>query len=252
MIQGSKIKKIALILYLTSIHLFAAFFIYERFNHFYEQEISNNENKAVNPVVPLPTPVSVPFEANNLPPENKTPENKPADDNLPEASQNQQNALLPHNSELPTNSGKLMIPVVGINRDNLQDTYTQSRSGGRVHNAIDIMAPVGSPVVAVADGEIAKFFDSNLGGITIYQWSADRKYVYYYAHLQKRADGLQEKSFVKQGTILGYVGDTGNAGAGNYHLHFSIIIPSKPDSHWDGTNVNPYPTLKDGIEAPKR
>ena len=143
-----------------------------------------------------------------------------------------------------------MIPVAGIKRENLQDTYNQSRSGGRVHNAMDIMAPVGTPVVAVADGEIAKFFDSDLGGITIYQWSGDKKYIYYYAHLQKRAENLQEKTFIKQGTVIGYVGDTGNAGAGNYHLHFSIIIPTDPKSHWDGTNINPYPNLKDGIETP--
>jgi murein DD-endopeptidase MepM/ murein hydrolase activator NlpD len=156
------------------------------------------------------------------------------------------------NPENGNDTGKLMIPVVGIRRDNLLDTYTQSRSGGRVHNAIDIMAPVGAPVVAVADGEIVKFFDSKLGGITIYQYSADKKYVYYYAHLQKRADNLQEKTFVKQGTLLGYVGDTGNAGAGNYHLHFSIIIPTDPETHWDGTNINPYPMLKNGVEASLR
>lgn len=106
-------------------------------------------------------------------------------------------------------------------------------------------------MVAAADGEIAKFFDSQQGGITIYQWSADRKYVYYYAHLQRRADGIAEYSFVKRGTVIGYVGNTGNAGPGNYHLHFSIIVPTSPDRHWDGTNINPYPLLKEGIEVPR-
>ncbi len=242
MIQPAKIKKIAFIMYLAAIHILAAFFIYERINHFYQPELSKNENEAVKPVVPLPTPVPIPFDANNLPPEIKP----------SETPQVQQNTSVPQNTEISVSSDKLMIPVAGIKRENLQDTYTQSRSGGRVHNAMDIMAPVGTPVVAVADGEIAKFFDSDLGGITIYQWSRDRKYVYYYAHLQKRAENLQEKTFVKQGTVIGYVGDTGNAGAGNYHLHFSIMIPTDPKSHWDGTNINPYPNLKDGIESPSK
>lgn len=238
MIQTAKVKKIAFILYLTAIHVIAAFFVYEKVSSIYKPEITKNEKDAVNPVIPLPTPVSIPFEANNLPPEIKPPE-------TPQVQPNTSNQQTTSNASNPV---KLMIPVAGITNDNLQDTYTQARSGGRVHNAIDIMAPAGTPVVAVADGEIAKFFDSQLGGITIYQWSADKKYVYYYAHLQKRADNLQEKSFVKQGTILGYVGDTGNAGAGNYQLHFSIIIPSKPDSHWEGENINPYPILKNAVE----
>ena len=143
-----------------------------------------------------------------------------------------------------------MIPVAGVKRKDLEDTYTQSRSGERVHNAIDIMAAEGTPVVAAADGEIAKFFDSRMGGITIYQWGAGRKRVYYYAHLQRRAAGIAEKSFVRRGTVIGYVGNTGNAGVGNYHLHFSIMLPASPDRHWGGTEINPYPFLKDGIEIP--
>ncbi len=240
MIQIAKVKKIAFILYLVAIHLLAAFFIYERVNNLYQPDISKNQKDDVNPVVPIPSPVSIPFEANNMPPEMK-----------PAATpQIQPNTPLPQTSQNTENFGKLMIPVAGIKRENLQDTYNQSRSGDRVHNAIDIMAAAGTPVVAAADGEIAKFFDSNLGGITIYQWSSDRKYVYYYAHLQRRADNLQEKAFVKQGTVIGYVGDTGNSGAGNFHLHFSIIVPTDPTRHWEGTNLNPYPLLKDAIEVP--
>jgi murein DD-endopeptidase MepM/ murein hydrolase activator NlpD len=106
------------------------------------------------------------------------------------------------------------------------------------------MAPAGTPVVAVADGDIVKFHDSAAGGITIYQLSTDKRYFFYYAHLQSRASGLAEGQFVKQGTIIGYVGDTGNSGAGNYHLHFSIIGVVDPKRFWDGVNVNPYPILK--------
>jgi len=144
--------------------------------------------------------------------------------------------------------GKLLIPVVGIKPEQLTNTYDDSRSEGRTHNAIDIMAPAGSPVVAVADGEIVKFHDSAAGGITIYQLSADKRYFFYYAHLQSRATGIAEKQFVKQGTVIGYVGDTGNAGPGNNHLHFSIIGVVDPKRFWDGVNVNPYPILKG--EAP--
>lgn len=252
MIQTAKIKKIAFILYLTALHALVAFFIYEKVNRIYQPEISKNEDEQVSPVLPLPTPVSIPFEANNLPPDNKLPENKTPENKTSEIPQSQQTPPVQQNTEISSDSNKLMIPVVGIKREALQDTYTQSRSGGRVHNAIDIIAPAGAPVVAAADGEIAKFFDSQLGGITIYQWSADKKFVYYYAHLQRRADNLQEKSFVRQGQIIGYVGDTGNSGAGNYHLHFSIIVPNVPNRHWDGTNLNPYPILKEGVEAPAR
>jgi murein DD-endopeptidase MepM/ murein hydrolase activator NlpD len=96
----------------------------------------------------------------------------------------------------------------------------------------------------VTDGEIARFFDSVKGGITIYQFSRDKKLIYYYAHLQRRADALQERAFVKQGTLLGFVGDTGNSGAGNCHLHFAIWTVTDEKRYWDGTNINPYPLLK--------
>ena len=139
--------------------------------------------------------------------------------------------------------GKLLIPVVGIRPEQLQDTFTDSRSEGRTHDAIDIMAPGGTPVVAVADGEIIKFHDSEAGGITIYQISTDKRFFFYYAHLQTRAAGISEGQIVKQGTIIGYVGDTGNAGPGNTHLHFSINAVVDPKRFWDGININPYPVL---------
>jgi peptidoglycan LD-endopeptidase LytH len=140
---------------------------------------------------------------------------------------------------------KLIIPVAGVKREDLRDTFKDSRDGGgRVHDAIDIMAPQGTPVLAAADGEIARFFDSERGGITIYQYSRNKKLIFYYAHLQRRADNLQEGQFVKQGTVIGYVGDTGNSGAGNFHLHFAIWIINDPKRYWDGTNINPYPLFR--------
>ena len=242
MLAAGKVKKIFFILYLAAIHLLAGFFVYERIVERRERETARSQSENVNPVVPLPTPVAVPYDENNLPP-------TPAPTASPTTETTAPNAPNTSSYENQTAPDKLMIPVVGIKSDDLQDTFTAARSDNRVHNAIDIMAPVGAPVVAAGDGEIVKFFDSKLGGITIYQLSADKKYIYYYAHLQKRADNLQEKTFVKRGTVIGYVGDTGNAGAGNYHLHFSVSIADDPARYWDGTNINPYPLLKSGIDA---
>jgi murein DD-endopeptidase MepM/ murein hydrolase activator NlpD len=137
----------------------------------------------------------------------------------------------------------LIIPVAGVRPDQLMDTFTQSRSEGRTHDAIDIMAPADTPVLAATDGKILKLFQSERGGTTIYQLSADQKMIFYYAHLARYADGLTEGKEVRQGDVIAHVGDTGNAGAGNYHLHFSIAIVSDPKRYWEGTNINPYPLL---------
>jgi len=138
----------------------------------------------------------------------------------------------------------LIIPVAGVRADQLLDTFTDARSEGRSHDAIDIMAPAGTPVLAASDGEITKLFQSDRGGTTIYQLSPDKKLVFYYAHLQRYADGLYAGKYVRQGEVIAFVGDTGNAGSGNYHLHFSIAVLNDPKRYWEGTNINPYPMLK--------
>ena len=138
----------------------------------------------------------------------------------------------------------LIIPVAGVRADQLLDTFSAARSEGRVHDAIDIPAARGTPVLAVATGKILKLFQSVPGGTTIYQLSSDEKFIYYYAHLDGYAAGLSEGETVTQGETIAYVGDTGNAGAGNYHLHFSIAITSNPKRYWEGVNINPYPLLK--------
>jgi peptidoglycan LD-endopeptidase LytH len=139
----------------------------------------------------------------------------------------------------------LIIPVAGVRPDQLTDTFSDSRSEGRTHDAIDIVAPAETPVLAAADGQVQKLFQSERGGITIYQLSADQKLIFYYAHLAHYADGLTEGKQVRQGEVIAYVGDTGNAGAGNYHLHFSIAVVSDPKRYWEGTNINPYPLLRE-------
>ena len=138
----------------------------------------------------------------------------------------------------------LIIPVAGVTSEQLLDTFSAARGEGRVHDAIDIPAPQDTPVLATADGKIVKLFQSKAGGTTIYQLSADEKFIYYYAHLDRYADGLHEGQIVTQGETIAYVGDTGNAGAGNYHLHFSIAITSDPKRWWEGVNINPYPLLR--------
>ncbi len=227
------LKKTLLISFLLIIHSIVIVVLYENFIRPFLFLPTNYAENVSDPTekTPVPTPLPIPsIEQPTVPPT--------------EINTNQtQNNIT---SDAPTT---LMIPVVGIKREQLQDTFNDSRSEGRVHNAIDIMASLGTPVVAVADGEIAKFFDSERGGTTINQYSLDRRFVYYYAHLQKRADNLREKDYVRRGTVVGYVGDTGNAGAGNYHLHFSITRLNDPKRIFDGTEVNPYPLLKDGIEA---
>ena len=138
----------------------------------------------------------------------------------------------------------LAVPVKGVKPEQLLDTFKDARDEGRVHDAIDIPAPAGTPVIATAEGEIIKLFQSDRGGTTIYQSSKDKKLVFYYAHLQGYADGLTVGKTVWQGETIGYVGDTGNAGAGNYHLHFSIMVTKDPKRYWEGTNINPYPLLR--------
>ena len=138
----------------------------------------------------------------------------------------------------------LIIPVAGVKPEQLIDTFDDARSEGRLHDAIDIMAAAETPVLAAADGKIVKLFQSEKGGITIYQVNTDQDLIFYYAHLSRYADGLAEGDPVRQGQVIAYVGDSGNAGAGNYHLHFSIAAVSDPKRYWEGANINPYPLLQ--------
>jgi murein DD-endopeptidase MepM/ murein hydrolase activator NlpD len=148
-------------------------------------------------------------------------------------------------AELVLGPTGVAIPVAGVKADQLQDTYTQSRSGGaRVHNAIDIMAPHGTPVVAAAPGTVEKLFDSKGGGgTTAYVRSPDGQWMFYYAHLQAYAPGLHEGQALKQGDAIGTVGSTGNANPAGPHLHFAINKMAKGEKWYDGTPINPYPLL---------
>ena len=138
----------------------------------------------------------------------------------------------------------LAIPVVGVKADRLLDTYDQARANGRRHDAIDIMAAEGTPVIAAADGTIEKlFFSKGGGGITIYVRSPDKKWMYYYAHLSAYAPGLAEGQQVKRGQVIARVGHTGDADAAGPHLHFAINAMAPGERWWDGTPINPFPLL---------
>lgn len=139
--------------------------------------------------------------------------------------------------------GTLTIPVQGVTSAQLRDTFSEARSEGRVHEALDIMAPRGTPVLAVADGTVEKLFTSVPGGLTIYQFEPTGRYAYYYAHLDRYADGLQEKQAIRRGEVIGYVGSTGNADPSAPHLHFAIFELGPERQWWKGTALNPYPVL---------
>jgi len=138
----------------------------------------------------------------------------------------------------------LLLPVQGITPSELRDTFSDGREGGqRGHEAIDIPAPTGTPVLAADDGRIVKLFLSKPGGITVYQFDPSGRLAYYYAHLERYADGLAEGQAVRRGSVIGYVGATGNANTDAPHLHFAIFRLGPEKQWWKGEPVNPFPYL---------
>lgn len=142
----------------------------------------------------------------------------------------------------------LSLPVNGVRADQLVATFDEAR-GDRPHEAIDIMSPRGTPVVATEDGRVARLFTSKAGGLTIYQFDPTDTYVYYYAHLDRYADDLAEGQTVRRGQIIGYVGSTGNAKADAPHLHFAIFLLTPEKRWWDGAALDPYPVLRWNIDG---
>ena len=139
---------------------------------------------------------------------------------------------------------KLTIPVAGVPADKLVRSYHDSRTGQREHEAIDILAPMHTPVIAVEDGTIAKVFTSKAGGLTLYQFDPSQQYSYYYAHLDRYADGVKEGDRVYRGQVLGYVGISGNAPKNTPHLHFAVYRLSADKHWWEGTPIDPYDILR--------
>jgi murein DD-endopeptidase MepM/ murein hydrolase activator NlpD len=138
---------------------------------------------------------------------------------------------------------QLTLPVEGIKKEDLRDHFNDMR-GTRRHEAIDVLAPRNTPVLAVEDGTIAKLFYSEGGGITIYQFDPTETYVYYYAHLERYADDVREGRHVTRGHVIGYVGTTGNAPRNTPHLHFAIFKMGEDKKWWQGTPIDPYSVLR--------
>jgi murein DD-endopeptidase MepM/ murein hydrolase activator NlpD len=138
----------------------------------------------------------------------------------------------------------LIMPVAGIDPSTIHDMFDEMRGGStRRHDALDILAPRGTPVVAADDGTVKKLFTSVPGGLTVYEFDPDQRYCYYYAHLDAYAPGLHEGQLLRRGDPVGYVGTTGNAPKDTPHLHFAVIRLDPDKRWWTGTAINPYPLL---------
>jgi murein DD-endopeptidase MepM/ murein hydrolase activator NlpD len=140
----------------------------------------------------------------------------------------------------------LLVPVQGVPRTKLTDTFDDARGQGRVHDAIDIMADRNTPVLAIESGRVVKLFTSKLGGVTIYEFDPTETYCYYYAHLDHYAPGLKEGDQVARGQVIAYVGSTGDASPDAPHLHFEISRLHPDKKWWQGDPINPYPILRQG------
>lgn len=139
---------------------------------------------------------------------------------------------------------RLVLPVEGVSPSGLVRSYDDTRGGGRKHEAIDIVAPRNTPVLAVEGGTVARLFYSRYGGLTIYQFDPDQRFIYYYAHLERYADRLEEGDKVRRGQVIGYVGTSGNAPPNTPHLHFAIFRALDPPRWWEGVPLDPYDILR--------
>jgi peptidoglycan LD-endopeptidase LytH len=141
----------------------------------------------------------------------------------------------------------LMVPVVGVRARDVPDTYQARRGATRQHNATDIMAPRGTPVVAADDGRVIKLARNAAGGTTIYATDPHERFIYYYAHLDRYQDGVVEGMKLEKGQVIGYVGTTGNAPATVPHLHFQAMRARDVRRWWEGEplDIRPY-LVEDG------
>jgi peptidoglycan LD-endopeptidase LytH len=144
--------------------------------------------------------------------------------------------------ERPLMERGLIVPVQGVRAQDLRDDFDEVRGGHR-HEAIDIMAPRGTPVLSAGEGKVVKLFLSKPGGLTVYQFDESRTYCYYYAHLDRYAAGLQEGALLRKGEVLGYVGSTGDASPDAPHLHFAIFKLGLEQRWWEGTPIDPFGLL---------
>lgn len=127
----------------------------------------------------------------------------------------------------------LPVPVEGVEPENLANTWGAARSEGRTHEGIDIFAPRGTPVASATRGIVVRKGWNRLGGRTVSVLGPGGRY-HYYAHLDEWG-APEPGDWVEAGTVLGYVGDSGNAAGTPPHLHYGIYAGSE--------TLNPYPLL---------
>jgi peptidoglycan LD-endopeptidase LytH len=142
-------------------------------------------------------------------------------------------------ADLAALSAVLVVPVAGVLRSQLRDSYAEARGGG-LHEAMDVLVPRGTPVLSAADGRVLKLFDSRPGGLMVYATDASERFILLYGHLDGYADGLRDGMPLVRGQVIGYVGTSGNAPADNPHLHFEILRGEPAVAWWKGVPVNPY------------
>jgi murein DD-endopeptidase MepM/ murein hydrolase activator NlpD len=181
------------------------------------------------PVPPVPPPESLPAPA-------ESPQGS-ADRAATEPA-----TLHPATIQPPTDL-HLAMPIANVDVKTLTDTFNEARNGHK-HEALDIMATRGTPVLAVAEGNVAKLFTSKQGGLTVYQFDNSQQYAFYYAHLDRYAPGLKEGMLLRKGDTLGYVGSTGDASPNAPHLHFAVFRLSPEKNWWKGTALNPLPLFR--------
>lgn len=187
-------------------------------------------------------------KSRTVPPANTTtpaPPPSPAVTSPIPAAESERNETLIQKPNIST----IGLPIRDVKRSDILDTFDQARGTDRKHEATDIMAPRGTPVLAVVDGIIRKLFNSKPGGLTIYLFDNGEKHAYYYAHLDRYAENLREGQVVKRGDVIAYVGSTGNARPDAPHLHFAIFELGPEKEWWRGSPINPYPLLVEAFEA---
>ena len=138
----------------------------------------------------------------------------------------------------------LVVPVAGVRPSQIVDSYDAPRDAGRRHEAVDILAPRGTVVLAADDGVIARIGTNALGGNVIWATDAGRRFAYYYAHLDRYARGLHEGQEIERGQVIGYVGTSGNASPDTPHLHFQVMRIPEGKRFSEGPPFNPLPYLR--------
>jgi murein DD-endopeptidase MepM/ murein hydrolase activator NlpD len=153
--------------------------------------------------------------------------------------------VAPTPDELSALAASLVVPVAGVMPSELRSDFHTPRSGGaRQHNALDIPAPRGTPVISATSGRVLRLFSSKAGGLMVYAADATERFILMYGHLDRYADGLADGMRLERGQTIGYVGTTGNAPPNVPHLHFAIARTNNVKRWWNGEPIDPAPLFK--------